>query len=334
MREVTVRRTDFSKLSVEVIGRGGAFLFKAHGSSMTPFIRNGDILVIEPVEDNSLHLGDILFYRSMGRQLVAHRLMEKQVRNDSTILTMHGDAIPDSGEQIRHEQVIGRVASVQRRKKVYRLDPNGRWAPRFSGYTQRFIFRLMRTAGRSVRWVVLRMQSLKPYRILSNKLIGEQVSYRVVTTTDASWLSRFHGYVRFHEREDPIEKFAEELNKLEHHGYIFAAYLAGRVAGAITARRFPENETLYPHWWLFGLTVRIRYRGAGIAGELVKMALKKASEYGALKMNVLVFEKNMPAIKLYTKIGFKPCAIPPLDNELENEVKMGQRRRIILGKLL
>ncbi len=110
--------------------------------------------------------------------------------------------------------------------------------------------------------------------------------------------------------------------------------VGGRIAGATVIRRFPDNETLYADWWIFGMLVRTRYRGAGIGEGMVRTALQKASEEGAAKTNLLVFEHNKAAINLYRKRGFMQTSIPGLDDQLEKEVRSGEKRRIIMTRSL
>lgn len=48
-----------------------------------------------------------------------------------------------------------------------------------------------------------------------------------------------------------------------------------------------------------------KYRGQGIAANLVNEAIKKFKSLGAKKVSLLTREENLTAQKLYTKLGFK-----------------------------
>ncbi len=165
-------------------------------------------------------------------------------------------------------------------------------------------------------------------------MIGEKVQYRLATAEDSPGLSKFYGYKRFSELGDPIVAFNRQLDNLEGFGYYLITRVGGSIAGATVIRRFPENETLYTDWWIFGVLVRTRYRGAGIGEGMVRMAPEKASKEGAAKTNLLVFEHNKVAVNLYRKMGILQTSIPGLDDQLEKEVRSGGKRRIIMTRSL
>ena len=48
-------------------------------------------------------------------------------------------------------------------------------------------------------------------------------------------------------------------------------------------------------------------------------------------MNLLVFEKSRAAVNLYRKMGFQSTSIPRLDDQLEEEARIGKHRRIIMS---
>ena len=59
MRELGLDDDTFLDLSAEILRQGGSFQFRAHGSSMVPFIRDGDLLTVAPAEPTGLEIGDI-----------------------------------------------------------------------------------------------------------------------------------------------------------------------------------------------------------------------------------------------------------------------------------
>ena len=104
MREVNVTHAEFAELSAEVLAQGGFLHFRAHGFSMVPFIRDGDLLTIQAVESTTLHVGDVLFYRTGWGRLIAHRVVERSIQDNQVILKMRGDRDSGSAEQIQEEQ--------------------------------------------------------------------------------------------------------------------------------------------------------------------------------------------------------------------------------------
>ena len=48
---------DFTGLAEEILGRGKQFRFRARGASMSPFITDGDTLVVAPLREDRSVLG-------------------------------------------------------------------------------------------------------------------------------------------------------------------------------------------------------------------------------------------------------------------------------------
>ncbi len=173
MREVILKRTDFGELSAKVLSRDGSFCFRARGFSMVPFIRDGEILTIEPVKAATLDMGDIAFCRITGGRLVAHRVVGREVLDGREILTMRGDAPSSSYDRVLAEQVLGRVVGVHRGEKLIRLDRGfqrlmARLLVRGSPVSS-LIFQPVRTVKRILVWFLQQLRVLKLYRILTKK---------------------------------------------------------------------------------------------------------------------------------------------------------------------
>ncbi|HRE32272.1 MAG TPA: GNAT family protein, partial [Candidatus Berkiella sp.] len=64
------------------------------------------------------------------------------------------------------------------------------------------------------------------------------------------------------------------------------------------------DRPVYAHCGELGVGVLADYRGQGIGQALILAALQKAKEKGLSRIELMVFEKNFPAIKLYEKLGF------------------------------
>ena len=114
---LSLKREDFASITQEVLGRGRALRFRAKGGSMSPFIRNGDIVEVIPVK-GKINLGDVVFYRSSHGRMVIHRVIQRRKRS---IITK-GDALFGHDGSISLEQILGRVAVVDKRGARITLD--------------------------------------------------------------------------------------------------------------------------------------------------------------------------------------------------------------------
>jgi signal peptidase I len=110
-----VGRAEFGVLATEILESGKSLRFRASGSSMTPFILDGDILEIQPISQQPIRLGDVVLCQTNDRGVVAHRVTRLAQRNGLTRLVTQGDALFYPDGWINAGQVLGRVASVERR---------------------------------------------------------------------------------------------------------------------------------------------------------------------------------------------------------------------------
>ncbi len=114
---LNLKREDFASIAQDILGRGRALRFKAKGGSMSPFIRNGDVLEVVPFK-GKINFGDIILYHSSYGSPVVHRVIQ---RNNESIITK-GDSVPNSDQTILSKQVLGRVIAVERNGLRIRLD--------------------------------------------------------------------------------------------------------------------------------------------------------------------------------------------------------------------
>jgi len=131
MSEIECRGVDLIPLSAEVLGQGCALRFRAHGQSMSPFIRDGQAVEIAPLPGRGLRAGDIAFYRSSSGLscagqaqgcLRAHRVVKRWSQGGATLLQTRGDGCYRPDAPIDSAQVLGVVVSVQRGERWRRLD--------------------------------------------------------------------------------------------------------------------------------------------------------------------------------------------------------------------
>lgn len=83
--------------------------------------------------------------------------------------------------------------------------------------------------------------------------------------------------------------------------WFLAADVAAKVAGILTWRPLPWNNTL----WLVDIRVREEMRGQGIGATLIRRLQAVAVERGARGINVETQINNAPAIKFYRRLNFE-----------------------------
>jgi hypothetical protein len=95
----------------DVINKGMPFRFRARGSSMSPFIKDGDLITISPTPDDSNSIGDVIAYICpRSKKLIVHRVVGKKGES----LLVKGDYGPDGKEFVLKANILGRVRKVER----------------------------------------------------------------------------------------------------------------------------------------------------------------------------------------------------------------------------
>ena len=335
MRELRLDDDTFADLSAEILRQGGSFQFRAHGSSMAPFIHDGDLLTIAPVDAASLEIGDVALYRTRRDRIIAHRVVGRTTQGGELVLETRGDARLASDRPVPADCILGRVVRIQRGERVYRLD-RGPWLRAARLWIR--VLPLRRVATRLVRGVkgvALRslqgLQSLASYRRLARRTVGARVRYRPADARDAGDLARLLGQETLPGIREPVGALVRRIAGGEVGGLALIATTGDRPAGCVAVRRFPDDDPLYPGWWLLGPVVRARYRRAGIGEELLRLALQKAAAEGTTWVHLLAFEDDRATRGLAKKAGFLPATLPALQARLDSSAGRGERRRIILS---
>ncbi len=88
--------------------------FQARGYSMHPLVRDGDILLVRPVEARELRTGDVVLAGIAPGRVVVHRVVRRQTGPDGAQLVLKGDqlALPDG--LVPESQIFGRLATIER----------------------------------------------------------------------------------------------------------------------------------------------------------------------------------------------------------------------------
>jgi len=172
MRRIILNRQDFSELADDILRH---LSFESCGSSMSPLIRSGDMLTVQPADVTTLNVGDVALYRDERGRLIAHRVVGKRTQNSHLDLVIRGDAPGYPNEIIQAAQILGRVTQVQRGEKMIKLGKK-RWQ-KGSILWARFLsrcfmlFQLAKCRTKKTAAAILRRaQALPLYRSLGRRL--------------------------------------------------------------------------------------------------------------------------------------------------------------------
>ena len=123
----------FAAFLDSTLARGISYWWRPRGFSMEPAIRDGDRVLIAPVEPDRLRVGDVVKYR-VGDELRMHRLVKHISHAGDHLFVFRGDR-GTSEDTVPAGAVIGLALAVERNGDVLRLDsPTDHWRIRLRGW--------------------------------------------------------------------------------------------------------------------------------------------------------------------------------------------------------
>lgn len=110
--ELSIGNRHLKGLLMDVLHKGAALRFRARGFSMSPFIKDSDVVTVTPVSKHEPRLGDVVvFINPDAGELVIHRLVGKR---DNFHLLIKGDNLPTLEHLVPKTGILGRVKRVER----------------------------------------------------------------------------------------------------------------------------------------------------------------------------------------------------------------------------
>jgi len=118
--EITLSPEALLTIARTVLGKGIPFRFRAGGFSMSPFIRDGDVITVSPLKNGHISTGDVVAaFHSLNRKVFLHRV----VRKIGNLYLLKGDNCPEADGMFPRENIMGKVTKIERsqRKKLFGL---------------------------------------------------------------------------------------------------------------------------------------------------------------------------------------------------------------------
>jgi hypothetical protein len=114
---LSISNPQFIELMKAVLEKGASFRFRAGGSSMVPFIRDGDVLTLMLLK-NGPSPGEVCaFVHPQNGKLIVHRLVGRK----NNMFRFKGDNTREADGYVQLENILGKVVSVERHKKKVHL---------------------------------------------------------------------------------------------------------------------------------------------------------------------------------------------------------------------
>lgn len=101
-----------------VLAKGKPFRFRARGFSMSPFIKDGDIVMVTPFAGTSPRTGDIVaFLHPETGKVAVHRI----IKGKSGLYSLKGDNSPEGDGDLAADRILGHVTCIDRDGKKIQL---------------------------------------------------------------------------------------------------------------------------------------------------------------------------------------------------------------------
>jgi len=114
----SIPSSTFTSLLKGVLDMGASFRFRANGVSMTPFIKQGDLVTLSPYTESKPRLGDVAaFFLPGTEKLTIHRVVGKKENG----YLLKGDNATAIDGVIPLENILARVQKVERGGSEIRL---------------------------------------------------------------------------------------------------------------------------------------------------------------------------------------------------------------------
>jgi ribosomal protein S18 acetylase RimI-like enzyme len=300
-------------------GRGKPLRTRVRGFSMSPFILNGDIITIAPLNGRVPEVGEVVaFTLPESGRLAVHRIITAAGGG----WLMSGDNSPEPDGVIGRERMIGHVTAVERNGRLMRLGLGAErrlvaWMVRHGLLRRLNAFRRM--PGRVATTLLHSIQSLKTYRRVARRL-RPRVKVAASDVAETNLIDDGFESTPFKYADPQVTTF------IARHG--------AKSIGSVRLVRHPDAVSPLTGYWIFSMKVRSVYRGSGIGEMMTRFAVNKAIEEGAKELSLLVFSNNIPAISLYRKMGFERGLSPELETKLEEEERQTGRRIVVMSRRL
>ena len=260
-----------------------SFFVKTKGLSMYPFLRDDDKVIVKRLKAQDLRAGDIILYKDkINGQTVCHRFVKKVKSKDKLMLFTRADAGGVLSTPVPEDNLIGRVVGIVRDGRI--------------------------TSLRTKQQITLNWLNAKFYIFLKQKMIHLFSLLQNFTIYRKLLKKIFSGKIEYcqlvsREGEDDLGN-PQVYNIPEMMScYRFFALYKNREVASVVLRK--EENSLHRGWCIYGLGVRVPFRGAGIGDKLMQKVIQFRIDKNITFFYTNVSETNSRAINFYNKLGFR-----------------------------
>lgn len=120
-RSLSLDSDGFADLCLDLLSVGKSVRFTARGGSMQPLVRDGNVLLVEPVLNMPLRLGMVVLCFQKPDKVVVHRIITKKQVGKVVSFLIQGDHVPKPDGWFGNDEILGIVTEIDRDGKFISL---------------------------------------------------------------------------------------------------------------------------------------------------------------------------------------------------------------------
>jgi hypothetical protein len=105
---------DLAGLAGELLERGKTVRLRVRGWSMSPAIRDGEVVWIAPAQPSRIQPGQVVLYTGAGDRPVIHRVIQRHLCNNELCFSISSDQRVGCSDRIPASRVLGQVTALER----------------------------------------------------------------------------------------------------------------------------------------------------------------------------------------------------------------------------
>jgi len=148
---------EFAALSRDLLHKDKTLRFQARGFSMTPLIRDGDVLVVKPLGESGLTAGDVVLFTIEPMRMALHRIIRIKIAKKQRTYLLQGDQINHPDGWFDHGDIFGLLTQTERNGKLVMVN-----TPLMRNISKLLVFR----ARWNLRGSLLQKVVIKIFRVI------------------------------------------------------------------------------------------------------------------------------------------------------------------------
>lgn len=280
--------------------------FRVISWCMFPIIWAGDILGIEAVKPEDVKIGDIILYKSVGRAY-AHRLVRTYLKENKLYIVTTGENEYRNNKFISNyegnggvsaDNILGKVIEVKRGRLCFKPDEiKLSLGGIIKGRVKLSLWNLVYKTKQRTAKIFIKLQGFKLYRYFLRNFIKNMISFfagisLIEKTVEINNLC-------FYRKFDDFSKDFGDAKGL----YNISGRIHNWAVGNISL--FFEEIDNRKICILSNFIIRIPFRGAGIASQLLEKTLYLCSKINVDEIKIVLSKGDEISHNLFFKLGFE-----------------------------